>query len=124
MFLLQGHYYSRVSNPTRDALQTCLATLDNGKHGLVFPSGCAAVTALLHLVKAGDHIISCNEQYGGTRLLLLDYVKIQGIELDFVDTADLDWVENTIKPNTKVTINAIEHLAHQILLTFRLWFFS
>lgn len=68
----------------------------------MFPSGVAAVTALLHLLKAGDHILSCDEQYGGTRLLLKDYVKIQGIELDFVDAIDIKQVEKAIKPNTKV----------------------
>lgn len=98
----KGHFYSRAGNPTRDSLERCLATLDNGKYGLVYPSGVAAVTALLHVLKAGDHILSCNEQYGGTRLLFLDYVKIQGIELDFVDATDVKQVEGAIKPNTKV----------------------
>lgn len=68
----------------------------------MYPSGVAAVTALLHLLKAGDHILSCDEQYGGTRALLSDYVKIQGIGLDFVDSTDLKQIERAIKPNTKV----------------------
>lgn len=101
----QDHYYSRLSNPTRDSLERCLAALDNAKHGVVFPSGCAAVTALLHLLKSGDHIVSCVEQYGGTRLIFLDYVEIQGIEIDFVDSTDLKQVEAAIKPNTKVTFD-------------------
>lgn len=79
-----------------------MAALDNAKYGLVYPSGCAAITALLHLLKHGDHILSCTEQYGGTRSLFLDYVEIQGIEIDFIDPTDLKQVENSIKPNTKV----------------------
>lgn len=86
-------------------MQQCLASLDNAKHGLVYPSGCAAVTALLHVLKSGDHIVSSVAQYGGTRLLFLDYTKIQGIEIDFVDSTDLKQVEQAIKPNTKVTLH-------------------
>ena len=99
---LQGHFYSRYSNPTRDSLESCLAALDNGKHALAYPAGVAAVTALLYLLKHGDHIVSCAEQYGGTRSLLLEYVEIQGIEIDFVDATVLKNIENAIKPNTKV----------------------
>lgn len=100
--IIQGHYYSRVSNPTRDALQNCLASLEGSKYGMVYPSGCAALSAVLHLLKAGDHIVSSDEQYGGSRLILIDYVKIQGIGLDFVDTTDVKQVEKVMKPNTKV----------------------
>ncbi|XP_055298497.1 putative cystathionine gamma-lyase 2 [Sitodiplosis mosellana] len=99
---MQGHYYGRYSNPTRDSLERCLAALDNGKHGLVYPSGCAAITALLHLLKQGDHIVSAAEQYGGTRSLFLDYIEIQGIEIDFVDSTDLKQIDDAIKPNTKL----------------------
>lgn len=79
-----------------------MAALDNAKHCLAYPAGCAAVTALLHLMKQGDHIISCIEQYGGTRSLLLDYTENQGIQLDFVNSTVLEEIENAIKPNTKV----------------------
>lgn len=82
-----------------------MAALDNAQHGLVYPSGCAAVTALLHLLKHGDHIVSATEQYGGTRALLLDYVEIQGIKIDFIDPTDLKQIENAIKPNTKVFLS-------------------
>lgn len=91
-----------MGNPTRDSLQRCLATLDNGKYGLVFPSGVAAVTAILHLLKVGDHIVSCDEQYGGTHLLLTEFVEMHGIELDFVDSTDIKQIERALKPNTKV----------------------
>lgn len=68
----------------------------------MYPSGVGAVAALLSLLKAGDHIVTCDEQYGGTRLLILDYVKMHGIGLDLVDSTDLKQIEKAIKPNTKV----------------------
>lgn len=101
----QGHFYSRISNPTRDALQNCLAALEDAKYAQVFPTGCAALTAVLHLLKSGDHILTSAEQYGGSQAIFKDYVKIQGIELDFVDSADIDLFVKAIKPNTKVKAN-------------------
>lgn len=100
--VFQGYCYGRDGNPTRDALARCLAELDNGKHGLIFPSGCGAVTAVLHMLKSGDHIVSGAETYGGTRTLFLDESKKHGIEVDFVDTTDMKLVQNAIKRNTKV----------------------
>lgn len=91
-----------MSNPTRDALQKCLASLEGSKYAMAYPSGCAALSAILHLLKSGDHILASDEEYGGSRLILIDYVKIQGIELDFVDTTDIKQVEKVLKPNTKV----------------------
>lgn len=79
-----------------------MAALDNGKYGLVFPSGCGTTTAVLHLLKTGDHILSSAETYGGTRLLFLDQLKMHGLEVDFVDTTDLKLVAGAIKPNTRV----------------------
>lgn len=117
VYCFQDHLYSRLSNPTRDVLQRCLAALDNGKHCLAYPSGVSATSAILHLLKAGDHILSCSEQYGGTRLLLLDYTKNQGIEIDFVDSTNTKLVENSIKPNTKVSLMESQ-LTDQILDTF------
>lgn len=97
-----GLYYTRVKNPTRDALERCLAGLDNGKHGLVYPSGLAAVTALLQFLKTGDHIVSGSELFGGTYFLLTKHAKAHGIGLDFVDSTDIKQVKNAIKSNTKV----------------------
>ncbi|XP_055298495.1 putative cystathionine gamma-lyase 2 isoform X2 [Sitodiplosis mosellana] len=99
---MECHFYSRMSNPTRDSLERCLAALEDSKHALVFPSGSAAVTALLHLLESGDHIVASVEQYGGTRLLLIDSAKHQKMEVDFVDSQDVNEVEAAIKPNTKL----------------------
>ena len=62
---LQGFEYSRSGNPTRNVTESCLAALDNGKHGLIFSSGLAAGTTVVHLLKSGDHIIAHHDVYGG-----------------------------------------------------------
>src|SRR3989337_2541170 len=61
-----GYEYSRTQNPTRKALQDCLAELEGGKHGLVFASGMAAEDSILRLLKSGDHVLAGNDVYGGT----------------------------------------------------------
>lgn len=96
-------------------MKRCLSALDNGKHGLVFPSGCAAASAVLLMLKAGDHIVSSCETYGGTRTQFLHYTKIQGIEIDFVDSTDMKLIESAIKSNTRVKL--FFHISrHQSLL--------
>lgn len=114
---MQGLYYTRVRNPTRDALEKCLAALDNGKYGMVYPSGMAAATALLQFLKNGDHIVSCNELYGGTHFLLSKHTKLHGIELNFVDATDVKQIESAIKPNTKVFTYSL-HLFSSFLYKF------
>lgn len=94
--------YSRAGNPTRDALERCLASLDNGKHGLVFPSGCGAMSAVLHLLKSGEHMLCSQETYGGTRTLFNHFAKSSGIEIDYIDSTDINLIKTAIKPNTRV----------------------
>lgn len=79
-----------------------MAALDNGKYGLVFPSGFGATTAVLHLLKTGDHILSNSESYEGTRTLLRHFVKTLGIEIDYVDMSDGNLIKEAIKSNTRV----------------------
>ena len=62
----KGYEYSRTQNPTRHALQDCLAALEGGGHGLAFASGLAATDAVLHLLEAGDHVLASDDVYGGT----------------------------------------------------------
>ncbi len=61
----KGFEYARTANPTRSALEACIAALENGTHGLAFASGMAAESAILSLLSAGDHMISCDDLYGG-----------------------------------------------------------
>lgn len=104
--------YSRSKNPTRDALERCLASLDNGKYGLVFPSGCGAMSAVLHLLKSGEHMLCSQETYGGTRTLFNHYTKSTGIEIDYVDSTDINLIKAAIKPNTRVNQLMIDKYLH------------
>lgn len=84
-------------------LERCLASLDNGKYGLAFSSGLGATTVLTQLLNTGDHMISCDDVYGGTFRLFSKVISRQGISVDFVDATDLDRFKNAIKPNTRVS---------------------
>jgi cystathionine gamma-lyase len=94
--------YSRSGNPTRKALEECLAALENGTRGLAYASGMAAETSVLLLLEAGQHIIVSNECYGGTYRLLMNVMQNKGIEVSLVDLSNLDAVRAAVKPNTKM----------------------
>lgn len=94
--------YSRSGNPTRKALETCLASLERGTHGFAFASGMAAETTLLMRYAAGDHFVVSDEIYGGTYRLLMNVMRDKGIAVDLVDMADLDAVRAAIRPETKL----------------------
>jgi len=98
----KGFEYSRTRNPTRDALQGCLAALENGKHALAFASGLAATDAVLHLLSAGDHVVLSDDLYGGTFRLADKVFKRLGIEQTYVDVTDARAVEGAFRPNTKL----------------------
>ncbi|HEY6911479.1 MAG TPA: cystathionine gamma-synthase [Myxococcales bacterium] len=98
----KGFEYSRTRNPTRDALQGCLAALEGGKHGLAFGSGLAATDAVLHLLSAGDHMVLSDDLYGGTFRLADKVFKRLGIEQSYVDVTDLRAVEAAVRPNTRL----------------------
>src|SRR5258707_889703 len=87
--VLRGPFdYSRAGNPTRAALERCLAALENGKHGLAYASGCAATTAVLMLLKSGDHVLVGDDVYGGTFRIFDRIMKQFGIEATFIDLGD------------------------------------
>ena len=94
--------YSRSGNPTRKALEECLAALEGGSRGFAFASGMAAEATLMGLYGAGDHIILSDECYGGTYRLVNNTVKRNGIEVSMVDLNDLDAVRAAIKPSTRM----------------------
>lgn len=102
VFFLKSFEYGRSGNPTRDVLERCLASLDNGKYGLAFSSGLGAQTIISQLLSAGDHIICGDDVYGGTGRQFRKVTARQGITIDFVDFLNLDNVKNAIKPNTRV----------------------
>lgn len=93
--------YSRSGNPTRKALEDCLAALEGGSHGFVFATGMAAETTVLMLFGAGDHLVVHDDLYGGTYRLLVNVLAKMGIQTDFVNLRDLDALRNAIRPNTR-----------------------
>lgn len=98
----KGFEYARTQNPTRNVLQEQLAALENGNHGICFASGLAATDAIVKLFQQGDHIISCNDLYGGTyRIFTKVYGKF-GMDFSFVDMTDIANIENAITPKTKL----------------------
>ena len=96
-----GYDYSRAQNPTREEAEKTLAVLEGGKEALGFSSGIAAITACIHLFKAGDHIILSDDLYGGTYRLFEDIYKDFGISATFVDTTNTDNILKQLKENTR-----------------------
>ncbi len=98
----KGWDYSRAGNPTRDALEASFAALEGAKYGLAFSSGLAAEQAIIQILNPGDHVIVCDDVYGGTgRLFRRLFVKY-GLEFDFVDMTNLENIAKAIKPATKM----------------------
>ena len=98
----KGFEYSRTRNPTRDALQGCLAALENGGQALAFASGLAATDAVFHLLNAGDHVVMSDDLYGGTFRIADKVFKRQGIEFSYVDVANPKALEAAFRPATKL----------------------
>jgi len=123
----KGFEYSRTSNPTRSVLEACMAALEDGKYGLAFASGMAAESAILSLLSAGDHIVSCDDLYGGSYRIFERVMRRYTVETSYVPAGDLDAYEQAIRPNTKmvwletptnpllrlVDIRAIAEIAHR-----------
>ncbi|MBA2393395.1 MAG: cystathionine gamma-synthase [Ktedonobacteraceae bacterium] len=123
----KGYEYARSGNPTRTALESCLAELENGKYGLSFASGLAAENAVLSLLNPGDHIVSCDDLYGGTYRLFERIVGRYNITTDYVQVGDTAGYAKAIRPNTKMIwletptnpllrladIQAVAQIAHQ-----------
>lgn len=98
-----GYEYSRSANPTRTALQECLAALEGGRHGFAFGSGMGASDVLLRvLVRPGDHLVIPHDAYGGTFRLVDKVLSQWGVEYSTVDLADVEALRAAIRPETKV----------------------
>ncbi len=98
----KGFDYGRSGNPTRNALEACIASLEGGKHGLAYSSGCGAMTNILHLLRPGDHVVCGDDVYGGTFRIFDKVMKPMGIEATFVDMTDVSRVEKAMRANTKM----------------------
>jgi len=122
----RGYEYSRTGNPTRAALEQCIAALEGGAHGLAFASGMAAEATVMQLLKPGDHTLAVDDLYGGSYRLFRHVLEPMGLTFSFVDGSNLTavekamtdrtrmvWVESPTNPLLKlVDINAVSKLAH------------
>jgi cystathionine gamma-lyase len=98
----QGYDYSRAGNPTRTALEGCLAALEGATHGIAFGSGCAATTAVLLALKSGDHVLVGDDVYGGTFRIFDKVLKQFGVESTFLDMSDPARVAAAMRKNTRL----------------------
>ena len=98
----KGYEYSRTSNPTRKAYEDCMASLEGGEFGFSFASGCAATTTVLHMLKSGDHVVACDDLYGGSYRLFDKVLRNNGIEFSFVDLSDAEHLKSALKDHTKM----------------------
>jgi cystathionine gamma-synthase len=98
----QGYEYSRTKNPTRFALENCLAALEGGEYGLAFSSGMAATDTVLRLVDSGAHVLAGNDVYGGTFRLFDKVLRRYGLSFDFIDTTDPEVVADSLTPQTRL----------------------
>jgi len=122
-----GYDYSRSINPTRQALESALALVENGKHGLAFASGVAATVGALQVLKPGDQILAGNDSYGGTYRVFERILRPWGVDTRYVDASDtgrfaegitpatrLIWIETPTNPLLKLAdIAALAKLANQ-----------
>lgn len=98
----RGYDYSRAGNPTRTALEGCLAALEGAKHGIAFGSGCGATSTLLLGLKTGDHVLVGDDVYGGTFRIFDRVLKPFGVEATFMDMSSPAKVREAVRPNTKM----------------------
>jgi len=97
-----GYHYARAGNPTRDTLEAALAELEGARHGIAFASGCAATSAVLLSLRAGDHVVVGQDVYSGTFRLLDRILPGLGIEASFVELGVPDALEAALRPNTRM----------------------
>lgn len=98
----KGYEYSRTGNPTRTALEECLASLENARHGLAFASGLAATSAVLSLLRPGQHVIAGDDLYGGTYRIFERVLRPMGVTFDYVPAREVQAYARAIKPETKM----------------------
>jgi cystathionine gamma-synthase len=95
-------FYSRIGNPTRSALESTLALLENGRHGLAFASGVAAMTASLQVLKPGDHIVAGSDIYGGSYRIFEQLMRPWGVETSYTESEAVESYAACIRPNTRM----------------------
>ncbi len=123
----KGFEYSRTQNPTRSALEECMASIEDGRYGLAFASGMAAESAILSLLSAGEHMVSCDDLYGGSYRIFERVMRHYNVETTYVAAGNIAAYEQAIRPNTKmiwletptnpllrlIDIQAVAEIAHR-----------
>ncbi len=97
----RGYEYSRGGNPTRDALETCLASLEEGRFALTYGSGMAAITGVAHLLSAGDHVVVADDLYGGSFRLFSQVMPRFGLRFSYVDATRPEEIDKAVCDDTK-----------------------
>ena len=98
----KGYAYSRSANPTRSALESNIAAIENGKYGACFASGIAAIDCVIKMLNPGDEVVSTNDLYGGTYRIFKTIFEKYGIIFHFVDMLDVQNIKNEVNENTKL----------------------
>jgi cystathionine gamma-synthase len=139
-----GYCYGRCGNPTRLELEDTIAAMEGGVRAFALASGMAAIASFIKLFKTGDHIIVCDDLYGGTYRLFSDLYTQYGLEFSYIDTTDLDAVRAAMQPNTRAIfievptnptmkvadIAALSNIAHEagamlaVDNTFLTWYYA
>jgi cystathionine gamma-lyase len=98
----QGYDYSRSGNPTRRAYETCVANLEGARFGFAMASGCVGTATIVHLLSSGDHVVACDDMYGGSYRLFERVFARQGIEFTYADLTDPNNLAKALKKNTRL----------------------
>ena len=98
----RGYDYSRVANPTRTALQQCLASLESAEHGVAFASGLGAVTTIMHLLNPGDRMVLIADVYGGVYRMTSQVYEPKGYVFDYLPAADFDDLSSHLDERTRI----------------------
>ena len=98
----KGFDYSRSANPTRLAYQNCVANLEGARYGFAMASGCVGTATIVHLLSAGDHVVACDDMYGGSYRLFEQVFKQHGIEFTYVDMTDIGRLGSALRPSTRL----------------------
>ena len=98
----QGYDYTRSGNPTRSAYESCIADLEGARFGFAFASGCAATATVMHLVKAGEHVVASDDLYAGTPRLFDQVLAGQGLQFTYLDLSDPSALAAAMRPETRL----------------------
>jgi cystathionine gamma-lyase len=98
----KGYEYSRTNNPTRKALEKSMAVLEGAEHGIAFSSGMAAVSAVINMLKAGDHVVCSDDVYGGTFRIFDKIYRNFNLDFSFIDSSNVQNIERAMTPKTRL----------------------